>query len=78
MPLPEAEKAVLRLADQISLVTPEGFLSEELYEQLRPHWTDGQIFELGLTAAILTGMAKLLFVFDLVSREPSCPIHRPT
>ena len=34
MPLPEAEKAVLRLADQIALVTPDGFLSEELYEAL--------------------------------------------
>ena len=41
------------------------------------HFTPEEAFELGMTSAVLTGMAKFLFVFDLVTREDSCPIVRP-
>ena len=51
----------MRLADQISLPNMHGF-------------DDGAIYELGVIAAVLTGMAKFLFVYDLVEREPNCPI----
>jgi hypothetical protein len=29
--------------------------------------------ELGMVAGLLTGMAKFMFVFNLVEREPTCP-----
>ena len=69
------QRAILRLADQISLPNMQGDLSTELYDQLRAHFDDGEIYELGVVAAILTGMAKFLFVYDLVEREPNCPIR---
>ena len=31
-------------------------------------------YKLGVVGAVLTGMAKMLFVYDLVEREPNCPI----
>jgi AhpD family alkylhydroperoxidase len=68
----EAERDVLRLAERVSLAHPEGTLDEGLYRDLRRHFDDAQIFELGMTMAVLTGMAKFLFTFDLVSKEPYC------
>ena len=69
-----AERAVLKLADQIELTNMSGELSPALYAELTPHYSDAEIFELGLTAGLLTGMAKFLFVFDLVEKEANCPI----
>ena len=51
-----------------------GQLTPALYASLRNHFDDGEIFELGLIAGILTGAAKFLFVFDLVEKEANCPI----
>ena len=70
----ERERAIIDLADQISLTNMHGELSKDLYERLRKYYTDGAIYELGVIAAVLTGMAKFLFVYDLVDREPNCPI----
>ena len=56
----------------------EGLLTTELYASLKKHFDDAQIVEMGMIAAFLTGMAKFLFVFDLVTREVQCPIVRPT
>jgi alkylhydroperoxidase family enzyme len=69
-----AEAAILKLADQIAIPNMSGTLDKALYAELKPHFSDGEIFELGVTAAVLTGMAKFLFVFDLVEREANCPI----
>lgn len=68
----DAEKAVLRLADQMLLTNPDGALSQSLYDDLRKHFTDGELLELGLVMAVLSGMAKLLFAFDLVEKEDYC------
>lgn len=68
----EAEKAVLRLADQMLLTNPDGALSQSLYDDLRKHFTDGELLELGLIMAVLSGMAKFLFAFDLVEKEDYC------
>ena len=68
------DKAVLRLADQIVLTNMNGALDERLYNELKPYFDDAEIFELGVTAGILTGMAKFLFVYDLVEKEANCPI----
>ncbi len=69
-----ADRAVLRLAEEKALQTMAGALDGPLYRDLHAHFDDGQIFELGMVMAILTGMAKFLFVFDLVTREADCPI----
>jgi AhpD family alkylhydroperoxidase len=68
------ERAVLRLADQIVITNMHGELSPALYAELKPHFDDAQIFELGMVAGILTGMAKFIFVYDLVEKEANCPI----
>ena len=75
--LGEPEKAALRLADQMLLTNPGGELDEALYTELRRHFSDAEILELGVVLGVLTGMAKFLFAFDLVAREASCPIHPP-
>ena len=75
-PFSDMEKAVLRLADQMSLSCPKGQLSKALYEDLADHFNDAEIYELGLVMGILTGVAKFLFAFDLVERDPVCPIEQ--
>ncbi|MEM9049345.1 MAG: carboxymuconolactone decarboxylase family protein [Pseudomonadota bacterium] len=71
------ERAVLLLCEEMALPNMAGSLDAPLYRALSDHFDDGQIFELGVCLAVLTGMAKFLFVFDLVSREASCPIAPP-
>ena len=67
-----AEKAALRLADQMLLTNPDGMLTQYLYGDLKQHFSDGELLELGLVMAVLSGMAKFLFVFDLVEKEDYC------
>ncbi len=71
------ERAVLRLAAEMALTNMDGRLTPALYESLSAHFDDGEIFELGMVAAVLTGMAKFLFVYDLVEREAHCPVGPP-
>ena len=77
-PTPElfspAELAVLELGDQICMQNLSGALSPGLHERLRRHFSDAEILELGVVAAMLTGWTKLMFTFDLVTREDNCPI----
>lgn len=68
------DRAVLKLADQIVMTNMHGELSRALHAELAPHFDNAQIFELGMVAGILTGMAKFIFVFDLVEKEANCPI----
>ena len=67
-----AERAVLELASAMALTSPRGTLTDDNYRRLREHFDDAQIVELGITMAVLTGMAKFLFAFDLVEREDYC------
>lgn len=69
-----AEQAMIAFADEISMAKPEGSVSPELMTQLRTHFGDDEILEFGLVAAVLSGMAKLLFVLGLVDREVVCVI----
>ena len=72
------ERALLKLCEQMTLSNMEGNLSADLHAEMRTSGFDeGEIFELGVVMAVLTGMAKMLFVFDLVSREAVCPIRPP-
>lgn len=60
----------------MALTNLHGMISAELYMELRSHFSDGEIFELGVVMAVLCGFAKFLFCFDLADREDTCPIHR--
>jgi AhpD family alkylhydroperoxidase len=66
------ERVALRLAGEMMLTNPRGSLSPELYLAAREYFDDAQLFELGMTMAVLTGMAKFLFVYDLVEKEDYC------
>jgi hypothetical protein len=59
------------------LTNPRGSLSAELYREARQHFDEAQLFELGMTLAVLTGMAKFLFVYDLVEKEDYCEFGAP-
>jgi alkylhydroperoxidase family enzyme len=52
--------------------TPDGTVTEELLARLQAAFTDGQIIEIAMVIAVLCGMAKLLFTFDLAEREDYC------
>lgn len=75
-PFTAAEKAVLRLAQQMVLTNPDGVVDEAIYRDLRAHFDDAQICELGTVMAVIGGMAKLAFVFDLVEKESYCAFAR--
>lgn len=70
------ERAVLTFAERMALTTPDGHVDAELHAALSEHFDDAEIIELGIVAAVLSGMAKFLFAYDLVEREASCPIGR--
>ena len=76
-PFNDAEKAVLALADQLSLLNLAAEMDATLHERLQRHFTDAQILELGLIGGILAGVAKFLFTFDLVEKEDYCPFQSP-
>ncbi|MBW4053790.1 MAG: carboxymuconolactone decarboxylase family protein [Proteobacteria bacterium] len=76
-PFTAAERAVIAYAAEVSLTNMEGRLSPALYSQLREHFSDGEILELGTVMAVICGMAKLSFVLDVVDREDYCPFTAP-
>ena len=71
-PFSTREKAALRLADEMVLNNNHGNLNSELYKELKKDFTDGEIYELGMIMAVLVGVAKFTFVFDLVEKEDYC------
>jgi alkylhydroperoxidase family enzyme len=77
-PFTAQEKAALALADVMVLTNPKGHVTPELYARARVHFTDGDLVELGVIMAVLCGMAKMIFAYDLVEKEDSCPFTPPT
>lgn len=73
----DKDRAIIALAEEMMLQNMEGQLSPELYNRLRHYYDDGEIIEIGFIAAILTGVAKWIFTFDMVNREETCPIRPP-
>ena len=71
----EKDMAVIELAEEMMLQNMHGQLSKDLYGRLLKYYDDGEIIEMGFVAAILTGMAKFIFTFDIVNREKVCPIR---
>lgn len=72
-PFTPAERAVIDYASQVALTNMDGELSPQLYAALRAHFSEGDILELGTVMAIISGMAKLSFVLNLVDKESYCP-----
>jgi alkylhydroperoxidase family enzyme len=68
-----AERAVIDYASQVALTNMEGRLTPELHEALCAHFSEAEILELGTVMAVISGMAKLSFVLNLVDREDYCP-----
>ncbi len=72
-PFTDAEKAVIAYAAEVALTNIEGRMTPELFARLRRHFSEADILELGTAMAIISGMAKLSFVLDLVEKEGYCP-----
>jgi AhpD family alkylhydroperoxidase len=72
-PFSAKERAALALADVMVLTNPNGSVTEEIYARCREHFTDGEMLELGMIMAVLCGMAKFIFAYDLVEKEDYCP-----
>lgn len=72
-PFTPAERAVIDYAQQIALSNMDGQMTAELFGRLRANFSEAQILELGTAMAVISGMAKLSFVLDLVERESYCP-----
>lgn len=72
-PFTPAERAVIRYANQVALTNMDGHVTPELFAALRAHFSESDILELGTAMAVISGMAKLSFVLDLVEKETYCP-----
>jgi AhpD family alkylhydroperoxidase len=66
------EQAVLALAELFVIANCDPLLTADLYAKLSAHFADAQILELGFFATIVSGWTKLVFAYDLITRE--CPI----
>ena len=62
--LPDRTKAALRLADRLA----QGGTSADraLYEDLRQHFSDDQIVDLGMTIAFMSGWQRFIEAFGIV------------
>lgn len=70
----EKDLAVIELAEQMMLQNMHGEYTPDLHRRLKKYYSDEELVEMGFVAAVLTGMAKYLFVFDLVTKEDVCPV----
>ncbi|MSO66146.1 MAG: carboxymuconolactone decarboxylase family protein [Alphaproteobacteria bacterium] len=68
-------RAVLKFAKQMALTNMDGELLPELYAELHAHFDDGQLYNMAVAAAVLTGMAKMIFVLDIVEKTAACPVR---
>ena len=76
-PFTEREKAALALADEMVLTNQLGAVRPELYERLKVSFSDAELVELGVIMAVLGGMAKFIFAFDLLEKMETCPFIPP-
>ncbi len=72
-PFTPAERAVIQYAEQVALTNMKGDMSPELFTALRAHFSEAEILELGTVMAVISGMAKLSFVLNIVETESYCP-----
>ncbi len=76
-PFTDAEKAVIDYAAQVALTNLDGEMTPALFQRLRRHFSEADILELGTAMAVISGMAKLSFVLNLVEKEAYCPFAAP-
>ena len=75
--LPERTKAALRLADRLSADRPS--VDPAFYEELRRHFTDDEILDLGMTVTFVSGWQRFIEAFGIVPdrwRDGSPPPFR--
>lgn len=72
-PFTPAERAVIDYASQVALTNMDGEMQPALFAALRAHFSEADILELGTVMAVISGMAKLSFVLNLVDKESYCP-----
>jgi alkylhydroperoxidase family enzyme len=72
-PFSEREKAALVLAEVMVLTNPFGTVTPEIYARLKQSFTDAELVELGMVMAVLAGVAKLVFAYDLLEKTDACP-----
>ncbi len=66
---------MIAYADQVAITNMNGTLTPALLARLRAHFAEAEILELGTVMAIISGMAKLSFVLELVEKETYCPFN---
>jgi len=66
------EKAVLKLADLVSMDGGTSELEAPLYNELKTGFSDGQIIELAMVLSMLSGIARFIFAFGLAEKEDYC------
>ena len=62
--LPERTKAALRLADRLATAQPS--IDPACYEELRRHFSDDEILDLGMTATFVSGWQRFIEAFGIV------------
>jgi alkylhydroperoxidase family enzyme len=62
--LPERTKVALRLADRLTGEQPK--VDPELHAQLKAHFTDDQITDLGMTLTFASGWQRFIEAFGIV------------
>jgi alkylhydroperoxidase family enzyme len=62
--LPERAKVALRLADRLTGERPQ--IDAELHAQLRAHFSDDQIIDLGMTLSFASGWQRFIEAFGIV------------
>lgn len=67
----EQEQAVLELGELFAIANGDPQLTPDLYVKLARFFSDGQILELGFFATIVSGWTKMVFAYDLITRECS-------
>ncbi len=72
-PFEEREKVALALAEVMVLTNAFGVVTPELAERGRQVFSEGEMVELGLIMAVLAGVAKFVFAYDLLEKDPVCP-----
>jgi AhpD family alkylhydroperoxidase len=65
------EQAVLELGALFAIANGDPRLTPALYDKLTLFFSDAEILELGFFATIVSGWTKLVFAYDLITRECS-------
>jgi alkylhydroperoxidase family enzyme len=74
--LPERTKAALRLADRLATERPS--VDPAFYEELRRHFSDDEILDLGMTVTFVSGWQRFIEAFGIVPDHwDGGPSHGP-